>query len=46
MVFVSHSVAQVKSFCDRAIWIKEGQIEMDGTTEAVLEAYMKEQGLG
>lgn len=44
MVFVSHSMPQVKSFCDRAIWIKSGELAMDGDTETVSEAYLKEQG--
>ncbi|MEG1008500.1 MAG: hypothetical protein RSE41_03395 [Clostridia bacterium] len=44
MVFVSHSMEQVKSFCDRSIWIYNGQIRMDGSTEKVSKAYLKEQG--
>ena len=44
MVFVSHNTSQIKSFCDRALWIKKGQIAMDGGTDEVLEAYIKEQG--
>ena len=45
MVFVSHSVDQVKSFCDRALWIKDGKLKMDGNTDTVLNEYMKEQGI-
>lgn len=44
MVFVSHSVAQVKSFCDRAIWLRDGVIRMDGPVNEVLDQYIKEQG--
>lgn len=44
MVFVSHNASQIKSFCDRALWIKKGEIVMDGTTDDVLDAYTKEQG--
>ena len=44
MVFVSHNISQVKSFCDRAIWLKEGRIRMDGEVNSVLEEYIKEQG--
>ena len=44
MVFVSHNISQVKSFCDRAIWLKEGRIRMDGEVNEVLEEYIKEQG--
>ena len=44
MVFVSHNINQVKSFCDRALWIKDGEIMMDGDTDKVLEEYIKVQG--
>ena len=44
MVFVSHNIDQVKSFCDRALWIKDGEIMMDGDTDKVLEEYIKVQG--
>lgn len=44
MVFVSHSVAQVKSFCDRAIWLRDGVVRMDGPVNEVLDQYIKEQG--
>lgn len=27
MVFVSHNMTQVKSFCDRSIWLYEGKSE-------------------
>lgn len=41
MVFVSHSREAVKFLCDRAVWILDGKVEMDGKTEEVLEAYTK-----
>ena len=44
MVFVSHSMDQVKSFCDRAIWLYNGVIKMDDNTENVAKAYLEEQG--
>ena len=44
MVFVSHSVPQVKSFCDRAVWLYNGQIRLDDKTDVVIEEYLKEQG--
>jgi ABC-2 type transport system ATP-binding protein len=45
MVFVSHNISQVKSFCDRAVWIKEGNMVMDGTVDDVTDKYLKEQGV-
>ncbi|MBR3199002.1 MAG: ABC transporter ATP-binding protein [Bacilli bacterium] len=44
MVFVSHSAESVKFLCDRAVWLSEGKIKMDGETEHVLEEYIKECG--
>ena len=44
MVFVSHSMPTVKEFCDRALWIYEGQLRMDGNVEEVAKEYMKAQG--
>lgn len=44
MVFVSHSMDQVKSFCDRAVWLYNGILKMDGSTEEVAKAYLAEQG--
>lgn len=44
MVFVSHSMDQVKSFCDRAVWLYNGELKMDGNTGEVIDQYLKEQG--
>lgn len=39
IVFVSHDPAAVKRLCDRAIWLGEGRILMDGPVQDVLAAY-------
>ena len=39
ILYVSHSIASVRNFCDRAIWIKNGQVEKDGECSFVCEAY-------
>jgi lipopolysaccharide transport system ATP-binding protein len=39
LLFVSHSVAAVRRFCDRAIWLERGEIVMDGPVIDVTEAY-------
>ena len=44
MVFVSHSMDQVKSFCNRAVWLFNGKIRLDDKTDVVIEEYLKEQG--
>ena len=41
MVFVSHSKESVEFLCDRAVWLSEGKIKMDGKTPDVLEEYIK-----
>ena len=44
MVFVSHSADSVRFLCDRAVWLSEGKIRMDGKTDDVLGEYIKECG--
>lgn len=41
IVIVSHSLEAVKDLCDRAIWIYEGKVRMDGKTDEVIEEYLK-----
>ena len=41
VVFVSHMGTQMKSLCDRAIWIDDGKIKSEGETEIVLDTYLK-----
>ena len=42
MVFVTHSMESVKNLCDRAVWLADGQVRMDGDTNKVVEEYLKE----
>ena len=39
IVLVSHAAGSVKDLCTRAIWLDHGQLMLDGTTDAVLDAY-------
>ncbi|WP_046216450.1 ABC transporter ATP-binding protein [Paenibacillus wulumuqiensis] len=44
ILFVSHATEQVKRFCNKAVWIKEGKIEAVGESSEVVdiyESYMK-----
>ena len=41
IVIVSHSLDSVKKLCDRAIWIYEGKVRMDGNTNEVIDEYLK-----
>lgn len=42
MVFVTHSLGTVKDFCNRAVWLNQGVIKMDGNPDEVIDAYIKE----
>ena len=42
MVFVTHSLGTVKDFCNRAVWLNQGVIKMDGNPDEVIEEYLKE----
>ena len=44
MVFVTHSLGVVKDFCNRAIWIDEGVVRLDGKPEEVIDEYIKVRG--
>ncbi len=39
ILFCSHSMFHIESICDRAIWIDEGQIKMDGPPASVIPVY-------
>ena len=42
MVFVTHSLSTVKDFCNRAIWLSNGEIKMDGEPDTVIDEYLEE----
>lgn len=42
IVIVSHALETVRNFCDRIIWINDGQIRMDGDPNKVIDEYLKE----
>jgi ABC-type polysaccharide/polyol phosphate transport system ATPase subunit len=39
VVFVSHNMHHVASFCDRVIYLRDGQIQTEGESSEVLSAY-------
>lgn len=39
VLFVSHSIEQVKRLCNKAIWLEDGKIVMQGDAQEVCEAY-------
>lgn len=40
VLFVSHSIEQVKQICSRAIWLDNGRIILDGEVNQVCDEYM------
>ncbi len=40
VIFVSHSIEQVRELCTRAIWLEKGKLIMDGPVDEVCEKYM------
>ena len=42
LLFVSHSIAEVKRLCDHALWIDRGVARMQGEAIEVCDAYMQE----
>lgn len=42
VLYVSHNIATVRSFCSRAILLNHGQIEMDGKVEDVVSHYLQQ----
>lgn len=41
MVFVTHSMDSVRNLCDRAVWLYQGKVKMDGNTNEVVDEYLK-----
>ena len=44
IVFVSHSMEQVKKFCDKVVYLKEGRVEYKGEVEEGVGRYEREIG--
>ncbi len=40
ILFVTHDVNAVKRFCNRAIWLNQGKLIMDGNTDEVTDRYL------
>lgn len=46
VLFVSHNMGAVSDLCTRAIYLNKGQLVLDGSTESVIRAYVKNNMLG
>lgn len=42
MVFVTHSLDSARELCDRAVWLCDGVLKLDGKTNEVIEKYIEE----
>jgi lipopolysaccharide transport system ATP-binding protein len=43
LLLVSHDTAAVNALCQRAIWLEQGRLRMDGPARAVSDAYLESQ---
>ncbi len=41
MIFVSHSIGQMKQFCDKILWLEHGMVKDFGPTDEILSKYEK-----
>lgn len=39
VLFVSHSLDQIREMCDRVLWLEHGEMKMLGDTQSVCDAY-------
>ena len=42
LLYVSHSIDEVKRLCDHAVWIDKGEIRLQGDVKEVCDAYIAE----
>ena len=42
VLFVSHSLEQIREMCDRCIWLEHGQVKVIGSANEVCDAYAAE----
>jgi lipopolysaccharide transport system ATP-binding protein len=42
LLFVSHNMFAIKAMCDRAVYLSQGRVALDGTTEEVTRLYDQE----
>jgi hypothetical protein len=42
IIVASHSLAEVSTFCTRLFLLRDGELAMEGTTDAVIKAYVEE----
>lgn len=45
VLFVSHSLAQIKDLCDRVVWLEHGKIQAIGPADEICDKYKQSLGL-
>ena len=43
VLFVSHSIEQIKALCNRAVWLDHGQVKKIGPAKEICEEYYQSQ---
>ena len=43
VLFVSHSLSQIESICDRVVWIEHGQVKKTGSAKEICKEYYNTQ---
>ena len=46
VLFVSHSLDQIRELCDRVVWLEQGKVVAFGETDAICDQYLSGLGLG
>ena len=41
VLFVSHSIAQIREMCNKVVWLENGKLRMIGETKKVCDAYQE-----
>ncbi len=41
VIFVSHNMAAIQNLCDKAIYLKKGEVQMIGDSDKVISTYLK-----
>ncbi len=41
ILFVSHNLSAVRKVCSRVLWLKGGRVQLNGTPEPVIDAYLQ-----
>ena len=39
VLFVSHSLQQIREMCDRVVWLEHGEVQMVGETKRICDLY-------